>query len=515
MIDQKTIKKEAKKSIKKHYFRSIILVFVCSLLLAGGFNFTTKNIIDVPRAQKEASKIINNKKISGTEVLDEIEKKLPSEKQIKKDIKNKYTNGAISYIINETTSSCSLVFAILNGINKVVFEGKIGSAVLIFISTILLILFTIIYINTLEVGEKRYFLEKRRYIDTKIDRLIYPYKVKKTFHMAYILFMKSLYQVLWCFTIIGGFIKYYEYSLIPYILAENPKINKKEAFRISKELTNGNKLKLFYLDLSLIGWGILKLCTFNLSGIFFSDIYKEAIHAEVYMTLRNKVNLDNNDRELLNDSLLDIEKSVNEEYPEERYKVKTRKWLKVDFNKDYSIKTYILFFFTFSFVGWIWEVFYNCLNNGTFVNRGTMHGPWLPIYGFGGLLILILLKKFRNKPVLLFISAFILCGVLEYSTAWYLETFKHLRYWDYTGYFLNINGRICLEGLLVFGLAGCAFTYVIAPILDNLYSKIKPKIASILCVVLISLYLADLMYTKVNPNTGVGISEEVEKVDVK
>ena len=53
------------------------------------------------------------------------------------------------------------------------------------------------------------------------------------------------------------------------------------------------------------------------------------------------------------------------------------------------------------------------------------------------------------------------------------------------------------------------------PILDNLYSKIKPKIASILCVVLISLYLTDLMYTKVNPNTGEGISEEVEKIDVK
>ena len=57
MINQKIIKKEAKKNIKKHYFRSIILVFVCSLLLAGGFNFTTKNIIDVPSAQKEASKI--------------------------------------------------------------------------------------------------------------------------------------------------------------------------------------------------------------------------------------------------------------------------------------------------------------------------------------------------------------------------------------------------------------------------------------------------------------------------
>ena len=57
--------------------------------------------------------------------------------------------------------------------------------------------------------------------------------------------------------------------------------------------------------------------------------------------------------------------------------------------------------------------------------------------------------------------------------------------------------------------------HIIIRIVNNLYSKVKPKVASILCVVLISLYLADLMYTKVNPNTGVGISEEVEKVDVK
>ena len=180
-----------------------------------------------------------------------------------------------------------------------------------------------------------------------------------------------------------------------------------------------------------------------------------------------------------------------------------------------NLKKYFLTFIVFAICGWLYEEFLFIVEDHVLVNRGSLWGPWLPIYGFGGLLILILLKKFRNKPVLLFISAFILCGLLEYSTAWYLETFKHLKYWDYTGYFLNINGRVCLEGLLVFGLAGCAFTYVIAPILDNLYNKIKPKIASILCVVLISLYLADLMYTKVNPNTGVGISEEVEKVDVK
>lgn len=515
MSSIKNIKKESKKNIKKHYFRSVIVVFICSVLLTGGFNFTTENILNTSDNQKETNKIINNTKISGIEIIDYVNDFIPSEKQIKKEIQSKYTSGALSYLINETTSSGSFIFALLNGINKLIFEGKIKNSITIFLSSILFIIFTCIFINTFEVGKNRYFLEKRRYIDTKIDSLLFPYKVKRTFHIAYILFIKSLKEFLWWFTIIFGIIKHYEYKMIPYLLAENPNISSKEAFKLSKELTSGNKFNLFKVDLSLLGWYILKLCTFNLSGIFFSDIYKEAIYAEVYMNLRKNYITGKEKNLLLNDYLLDIDERVNKEYPLEKVKMPVRKWLKVDYNKNYSIKTYILFFFTFSFAGWLWEVFLHCLNNGTFVNRGTMHGPWLPIYGFGGILILILLKKFRNKPVLLFISAFILCGIVEYTTAWYLETFKHLKYWDYTGYFLNIQGRVCLEGLLVFGLAGCAFTYVVAPILDNIYSKIKPKISIIICIILILLYSIDLMYTKVNPNMGEGISKEVAFSDLK
>ena len=98
---------------------------------------------------------------------------------------------------------------------------------------------------------------------------------------------------------------------------------------------------------------------------------------------------------------------------------------------------------------------------------------------------------------------------IEYGTAFFLETFRHLKYWDYTGYFLNINGRVCLEGLLVFGLGGCGFTYILAPILGNLYQKLSSKVSIGLCVILISFFAIDFVYSSFYPNTGTGISKSV------
>ena len=102
-----------------------------------------------------------------------------------------------------------------------------------------------------------------------------------------------------------------------------------------------------------------------------------------------------------------------------------------------------------------------------------MHGPWLPIYGCGGMLIILLLKPFREKPGQLFLGTVVVCGGVEYFTSWILEKLFDAKWWDYTGYFLNVNGRICFEGLLVFGMAGLAFTYIISPMLDDIYKKVK------------------------------------------
>ena len=83
-----------------------------------------------------------------------------------------------------------------------------------------------------------------------------------------------------------------------------------------------------------------------------------------------------------------------------------------------------------------------------------------------------------------------------------------MRWWDYTGYFLNINGRVCFEGLMFFGIGGCLCLYVAAPYVQGVISKIPRKVREALCVVLIILFLADFIYSSLNPNIGAGITDD-------
>lgn len=176
--------------------------------------------------------------------------------------------------------------------------------------------------------------------------------------------------------------------------------------------------------------------------------------------------------------------------------------------RHYTIWSLILLFFIFAFIGWVWEVSLHLVSDGVFVNRGVMHGPWLPIYGTGGVLILVALNKFRAHPVIEFFSTVVLCGIVEYGTSYYLEmAHDGKKWWDYTGYFLNINGRICAEGLLVFGIGGMAIVYLLAPLLDNHIKKLKSSLLIPLCIVLVVSFAADQVYSGKHPNMGKGITD--------
>ncbi len=173
----------------------------------------------------------------------------------------------------------------------------------------------------------------------------------------------------------------------------------------------------------------------------------------------------------------------------------------------YTIPTIIMFFFIFSFIGWAWEVALYLIEDGVFVNRGTMYGPWLPIYGSGGLLILLGLYKLRKNAVVQFFAAMTLCGVLEYFTSYALEVLHDgTKWWDYSGYFINLNGRICGEGLLVFGLGGIAVVYALAPHLAGLIGKMNRKLLMGIVTILIIIFAADALYSLQTPNTGEGIT---------
>ena len=183
-------------------------------------------------------------------------------------------------------------------------------------------------------------------------------------------------------------------------------------------------------------------------------------------------------------------------------KIKERQY----FEKWYGFTSYILFFFTFSIMGWIWEVGLHVVQTGDFVKRGVLYGPWLPIYGTGGVLVLLLLRKTFRSPIITFFLTMVISSVMEYFTSWVLETNTGVRWWDYSGYFMNINGRICLQGAVVFGIGGCLIVYIFAPGLEMLYKKINANIKFTICVVLITLIVADQMYSINYPNMGEGVT---------
>ena len=180
----------------------------------------------------------------------------------------------------------------------------------------------------------------------------------------------------------------------------------------------------------------------------------------------------------------------------------------LNYMRHYTISSLVLIFFSLAEFGWIWEVSLHLITDGEFVNRGALYGPWLPIYGTGSVLILTLLTRLRSRPVLEFAAIIVVCGFLEYMTSVVMEHLSGgMKWWDYTGYFLNLNGRICAEGLLVFGVGGLAIVYVVAPIIDNILLEISKKQQRIVCVVLAVIFLSDFTYSQFHPNTGKGITD--------
>ncbi len=196
--------------------------------------------------------------------------------------------------------------------------------------------------------------------------------------------------------------------------------------------------------------------------------------------------------------------------PEQR---KLKSLAHIHYMRHYSLPSLAALFFIFAMFGWVWELFFYYVQQGKIINRGVLHGPWLPIYGVGGLIVLIFLFVLRRRPVLHLIATVVLCGVVEYFGGWALEMIFDKKWWDYSGYFFNIDGRVCAEGLFVFGAAGMAFIYVLAPLLDNMIRKAQQKILIPVEAVLLVFFIIDVIYSAFVPNTGDGITGNFDKGD--
>ena len=157
------------------------------------------------------------------------------------------------------------------------------------IASILGIFYTIVIGNVIVVGKNRYFI-KNHVENPELGEIFSGFK-GNYLNVVKIMFLMDLKTLLWLFLfIVPGIIKAYEYSMIPYLLAENPNLSADEAFSLSKQMTTGQKADLFVLDLSFIGWIILGLICCGI-GILFVLPYPQAARAEVYLILRDSVKI--------------------------------------------------------------------------------------------------------------------------------------------------------------------------------------------------------------------------------
>ena len=117
----------------------------------------------------------------------------------------------------------------------------------------------------------------------------------------------------------------------------------------------------------------------------------------------------------------------------------------------YYLPQWVLFFFIYSFIGWVWESCYVSVRKRRWVNRGFMHGPMLPLYGSGAIVVLVSTIGVRENAALIFLLGMMAATVLEYFTGAAMERLFHVRYWDYSNQKLNLHGYICVTSSLCWG----------------------------------------------------------------
>lgn len=165
-------------------------------------------------------------------------------------------------------------------------------------------------------------------------------------------------------------------------------------------------------------------------------------------------------------------------------------------SKEYKVINKCAFvFFSCCIIGWFYEFVFNFLSKGRIINSGFLYGPYLPVYGLGALLVYALLNKYRKRPVIVFCLSIFVTGTLEYFTGFWMWNLYHRRWWNYTGFFMNINGYICLASVMCFAFASLAVIYIVSPIVDILIRKMGKKESFALSVLIGTIMIIDLFLT--------------------
>lgn len=157
----------------------------------------------------------------------------------------------------------------------------------------------------------------------------------------------------------------------------------------------------------------------------------------------------------------------------------------------YTQTQWLLIFYFYCVAGWIWESCYVSCCQRHWVNRGFLHGPWLPIYGTGAIVILFTTMPVNSSIPLIFLVGMVSATALEYVTGAVMERIFHMRYWDYSSKRCNLNGYICLSSSVAWGGFSLLLVRVLHPPVDTLIRALSGYVPDILSFLLTVLFTVD------------------------
>ena len=251
------LKKKARGTFKRNYIGIVITCFIAAVVM-GSFTNPLKEVRTIKDTyfdQLNGTVLFaenHNSDMSNTEVVDNFLGKSGEESERAQH----WTRGVLSVFAKNTEGAGNFVYGVLNSINQIVFNDRVSAGVTIAIGSLIYLLIAILFTKVLLIGLYRYLLEIRVYTGTRISRILFPWSIKKALHIAWVMFVRSVYSLLWCLTIVGGFIKIYSYKLVPMIIAENPELSAKEAIKLSEDMMKACMAESILIDLSFIGWDI-------------------------------------------------------------------------------------------------------------------------------------------------------------------------------------------------------------------------------------------------------------------
>ena len=160
---------------------------------------------------------------------------------------------------------------------------------------------------------------------------------------------------------------------------------------------------------------------------------------------------------------------------------------------EYNFINILIYFITYSFLGWIMESTFRSICEKKLINTGFLKGPFCPIYGTGAIIMILFLKKFSNNLILLFFVSIIVFTIWEYIVGMLLEKIFHTKYWDYSDNKFNFQGRICLMNSIFWGILGVVFIKYIHPFIENVVQKIDIRILTVIYSIIALGMLVDMI----------------------